>query len=159
MEVPIQQTAPLPAAPDQPTVAVPTAAAPQATLVAPVSASRGPSVLGGELEAALRERAAQADQTATRMVWAYNGNDYLLRPTMPAGAVFDVMLAMESDDGGKMVVAVLQSIKAFFQPPDGERFLKAITDPDAPLQIDMGYVEAMIGALFEAYSARPFDNA
>lgn len=159
MTAPGNQTAPIPATPDQPAVPVPTAAAPPAAPVAPVSASQGPSVLGGELEAALRERAAQAAQNAPTMVWSYAGEDYRLRPTMPAGAIFDVMLAMESDDGGKMLVAVLQSVKSFFQPPDGERFLKAITNPDAAIQIDMQYVEAMIGALFEAYNSRPFDSA
>lgn len=138
-----------PAFPQQPSQPVPVASA------APVP---GPIVIGGELEAALQERAVEAAAGPAR-VWNLRGVSYALRATMPAGAIFEVMRAMRDTEDAAAMDGVLTAIEGFFMPGQGGAFMAAAGDITVEYPVDMKYIEDMVGQLFEAYSARPLDSA
>lgn len=111
-------------------------------------------IVGNELEAALAERAAKREG-APRRVFPYGGDKFEMRPVLPASVGLSAARMQETGEA----IHILRAIKQFFVPGEGDRFVDAITNPDAEVAPDDEFWGELLQTLIEAYGQRPLGNA
>lgn len=129
-----------------------------APALAPVPVARPASsdvIIGGELEAALRERLAESAIDTDGKYFAWRGDQFKMQPTLPAAVGLSAARMEESNSSAHIV----RAIKQFFVPGEGERLLNSLTDAESDVPPDDKFLQDLLTTLVESYSQRPLVNA
>lgn len=108
-------------------------------------------VIGGDAEAALRERHLKA--RGEELLYSFRGEEYRLLTPMPAAFMVHAGQIQNGEDTDMR--EFVSAIKSAFIAPDGEKLIAAILDTGAPIPADAEYIAQVLSDIVEAVSGRP----
>lgn len=119
--------------------------------VQPVTPAVPKRVIGGDAEAALRERYLRA--RGEELLYSFRGQEYRLLTPMPAAFMVHAGQIQNGDDTDMR--EFVSAIKSAFIAPDGENLVGAILDTGADIPADAEYIAQVLSDIVEAVSGRP----
>lgn len=117
--------------------------------VAAPQAAKRRRVIGGDAEAALRERLAQ--RAGEEMVFTLRGKEYRLLVPTPAPALLHAALAATDAGFGELI----EAIRSAFHPDDAEAFVAELMRTDVEHPADVEYITDLLNTVLEATTSRP----
>ena len=106
-------------------------------------------VIGGDAEAALRERLSQ--RAGEEMAFTLRGKDYRVLVPTPAPALLHAALAGTEAGFGE----ILAAIKAAFHPEDADALVTELMRTDVEYPADVEYITDLLNTVLEATTSRP----
>lgn len=117
--------------------------------VAEATPAKPPRRIGGDAEAALRERLAK--HAGDSVVFTLRGKDYRVLVPTPAPALLHAALAGTDAGFGE----IIEAIKAAFHPEDAEAFIAELMRTDVEHPADIEYITDLLNTVLEATTSRP----
>ena len=112
-------------------------------------------ILGGQAAAALRERAAKANEEV--MLYEINGQKFRVQFPMSAATLIYVSEMMGGEDGLDYKVFA-KAISSLFTHGDQEKVMHELTRADTDIPADVEYLSDIFQEVMEAVNGRPTNS-